>query len=251
MKIALVGSGNVATVLGRLIIRNKHEVIQVISRDTQNAKKLALELNASFGDFDGKPDTDADLFIIAIADQALETFFTRHGMGNKTVVHTAGSSPMDVLQKLSKHYGVLYPLQSLRKEMENIPPIPFLIDGNSEPTIQFIEDFARTISTSVMKTNDEERIKLHAAAVVVSNFTNHLYAIAEDFCIKEHVSFDLLKPLIVETADRLKFSSPSKVQTGPAVRKDIITMDKHLRLFTAHPKLRTTYLRLTDSIMNP
>lgn len=251
MKVALVGSGNVATVLGRLIIRNKHEVIQVISRDTKNAKKLALELDASFCDFDGKPNIDAELFIIAIADQALENFFTRHGLGNRTVVHTAGSSPMDVLKKLSTHYGVLYPLQSLRKEMDNIPPIPFLVDGSSEPTLKFIEEFARTISPSVMRTNDEERLKLHAAAVVVSNFTNHLYSIAEDFCKKEKVSFDLLIPLILETANRLKFSSPSQVQTGPAVRKDIITMDKHLRLFTAHPKLRTTYLRLTDSIMNP
>jgi predicted short-subunit dehydrogenase-like oxidoreductase (DUF2520 family) len=103
----------------------------------------------------------------------------------------------------------------------------------------------------VQRTTDEERLKLHTAAVIVSNFTNHLYAIAEDFCKSEHIDFNLLKPLILETAQRIMNMSPADVQTGPAVRKDIQTLDKHLRLLVNHPKLRTTYLRLSDSIMNP
>jgi predicted short-subunit dehydrogenase-like oxidoreductase (DUF2520 family) len=250
MKVALIGSGNVATVLGRVILKNKHQVIQVTSRDLDNAKILADELGASFNDFSGRPDLDADLFVLAIADRALEHFFAGFGMGNKLVVHTAGSVSIDILKKFSSNYGVLYPLQSLRKEMQEIPQIPFLIDGNSENIIRQLEDFAGSISTYVKRAGDEERLKLHAAAVVVSNFTNHLYVIAEDFCQKENVDFNLLKPLILETACRIQNISPSKVQTGPAVRKDILTMDKHLRLFAAHPKLRLTYLRLTDSIMN-
>lgn len=251
MKISLIGSGNVATVLGRHIKRKGHEVIQVISRDLQHARLLAEELGASYADFEGQPDANADIFIIAIADHGLEHFFTSFGMGNKAVVHTAGSVSIEVINKLSSNYGVLYPLQSLRKEMEIIPAIPFLIDGNNEEVTGFIEAFALTLSDSVRHVRDEERLKLHAAAVIVSNFTNHLYAIAEDFCQKEKVDFNMLKPLILETAARIQYASPSKVQTGPAVRKDILTMDKHLRLFTAHQKLRTTYLRLTDSIMNP
>lgn len=251
MKIALIGSGNVATVLGRIIIQNNHKVIQVISRDVDNAKLLAEELGAGFTDFSGKPDLNADMFILAIADQALEHFFSGFGMGNKLVVHTAGSVSIDILKNYSTRYGVLYPLQSLRKEMRNIPSIPFLIDGNCEEVLAVINNFASSISPSVKRAGDEERLKLHAAAVIVSNFTNHLYVIAEDFCQKENISFDMLKPLILETALRIQEVSPAKVQTGPAVRKDILTMDKHLRLLAAHPKLRTTYLRLTDSIMNP
>lgn len=251
MKVSLIGSGNVATVLGRLITRKNHQVIQVISRELHHAKTLADELGASYADFAGQPGPGSDIFIIAIADHGLEHFFTSFGMGNKAVVHTAGSVSIEAISKLSANYGVLYPLQSLRKEMEIIPSIPFLIDGNNAEVTTFIENFALTLSDSVRHVGDEERLKLHAAAVIVSNFTNHLYAIAEDFCQKEKVDFDMLKPLILETAARIQHASPSKVQTGPAVRKDILTMDKHLRLFSAHQKLRTTYLRLTDSIMNP
>lgn len=251
MRISLIGSGNVASVLGRVIKQKNHEVIQVISRDVDNARLLADELGAAYSDFSGKPDVNADIFILAIADQALEHFFTSCGMANKMVVHTAGSVSIDVLSKFSSSYGVLYPLQSLRKEMHIIPRIPFLIDANTTEGLEFLQQFAGSLSDSVKHVGDEERLKIHAAAVIVSNFTNHLYAIAEDFCQKEDLDFNMLKPLILETAYRVQNASPSLVQTGPAVRKDILTMDKHLRIFTAHPKLRTTYLRLTDSIMNP
>ncbi|MFT3980533.1 MAG: DUF2520 domain-containing protein [Ferruginibacter sp.] len=251
MKIALIGSGNVASVLGRLIVQKQHSVCQVISRDMEHARQLADELGATAGDFSVKPDTSADIFIIALSDSALENFFVEGNLREKCVVHTAGSVGIDILSRYSDYYGVLYPLQSLRKEVVEIPTIPFLIDGNNTESFQYIEAFARSISPFVERTNDEERLKLHAAAVIVSNFTNHLYAIAEDFCVKENVPFDMLKPLILETAMRLNHFSPSQVQTGPAIRKDIHTLDKHLRLFTAHPKLRTMYLRLTDSIMNP
>jgi len=252
MKIALIGSGNVASVLGRLIAKNEHHSIcQVISREIEHAQILASELGAVAGDFNNTPDGTADLFIIAISDSALENFFVKGNLNEKCVVHTAGSVGIDILNQYSNSYGVLYPLQSLRKEVKEIPTIPFLIDGNNEKSLEYIEAFAKSVSPIVQYANDEERLKLHAAAVIVSNFTNHLYAIAEDFCIKENVAFDTLHPLIAETANRLQYFSPAQVQTGPAIRKDIHTLDKHLRLFTAHPKLRTMYMRLTDSIMNP
>jgi len=250
MKIALIGSGNVASVLGRLARQKGHEVTKVISREKEHARLLADELGAAYGNFDDQPDRSANLFIIAISDMALDQFFVRGSINDKLVVHTAGSVSKDVLRNFAMRYGVLYPLQSLRKEMHEIPSIPFLVDGESDETAGIIEDFARSLSDNVMRVTDEQRLKLHAAAVIVSNFTNHLYAIAEDFCSKENVDFNMLKPLIMETAQRIQCASPSQVQTGPAIRKDIQTLDKHLRLFTAHPKLRTMYMRLTDSIMN-
>jgi predicted short-subunit dehydrogenase-like oxidoreductase (DUF2520 family) len=251
MRVAIIGSGNVATVLGRLIRSKGHEVVQVMSRTIDHARKLGEELGTAYTDFSGLPDATADMYIAAVADFAVRDCLPHIQLQDKLVVHTAGSVSKDVLKILSVNYGVLYPLQSLRKEMEFIPDIPFLVDGNSEGVIQYVEAFARTLSPEVQRTGDEDRLKLHVAAVIVSNFTNHLYAIAEDYCQKEKVDFNMLKPLISETANRIKNMSPADVQTGPAVRKDIHTLDKHLRLLVNHPKLRTTYLRLTDSIMNP
>lgn len=251
MKIVIIGSGNVATVLARLCQKNNHRVIQVMSRHTENAKILADELGCSYTNYDGITDMSADIYIVAISDGVLFNLNKSFSLGNKLIVHTAGSVSKDVLQNISTNYGILYPFQSLRKEIQTIPEIPFIIDGNTNDTVTLIEDFAKTLSPLVKRLAEEERFKLHVSGVFVNNFTNHLYAVAEDFCIKENLDFKLLFPLIQSTAQRIKEISPKNIQTGPAHRNDVFTLDKHLRLLSAHPKLKYLYLKLTDSIMNP
>ena len=250
MRIVIIGSGNVATVLGRLFKKHGHEPVQVMSRHFDHAKILADELGCAAADYDGVTDLSADIYMVAISDGILFDLNKSFKLGNKLIVHTAGSVSKEVLKDISSNYGVLYPFQSLRKEMAYIPEIPLLIDGNTQETVTLLEDFAKTISPDVRKTTDEERLKLHVAGVVVNNFTNHLYSIAEDFCSKEGIDFKLLFPLIQETTRRITLFSPKDVQTGPAVRNDVFTLDKHLRILTDHPKLKYLYLKLTDSIMN-
>ncbi|MGG9962670.1 Rossmann-like and DUF2520 domain-containing protein [Ferruginibacter sp. SUN106] len=251
MRIVIIGSGNVATVLGRLCKKNNHQVIQVMSRHKEHAKILADELGSSYTNYDGITDMTADIYIVAITDGVLFDLNKSFKLGNKLIVHTAGSVSKDVLQEISHNYGILYPFQSLRKEMISIPEIPLLVDGNTEEAATLIEDFAKTLSPIVKRTTDEERLKLHVAGVVVNNFTNHLYALAENFCDKEKLDFKLLLPLIQSTAQRISDISPKNLQTGPAIRNDVFTLDKHLRILATHPKLKYLYLKLTDSIMNP
>lgn len=251
MQIALIGAGNVATILGRLLQDKGHRVVQVINRRLETARVLGERLNTAYADFSGTPDPQADCYLVAVSDFALQEHLPAFDFQGKPVFHTAGSVSKDILKPLSNHYGVLYPLQSLRKEMIEIPPIPFLVDGCNEAVQQVLLDLAGSLSNQVQIASDEYRMKIHAAAVVVSNFTNHLYALAADYCQHESVDFRLLMPLINETAQRIQYFPPESVQTGPAIRKDIGTLDKHLRLLHDYPKLRTVYLRLTDSIMNP
>ena len=251
MIVALLGSGNVATVLGRLIESRGHEVVQVLSRSVPHAKLLAERISAKWGDFTTPIDDRAQLIIVATSDTSLKERFSHLHAGSRLVVHTAGAVSANVLKGNSNHYGVLYPLQTLRKELEHIPVIPFLVDANSEDQKHALKAFAATLSDQVYFANDEQRLAMHTAAVIVSNFSNHLYATAEKFCQTENLDFNLLKPLISETANKVFFDSPEALQTGPAARKDIETMAKHLQLLVKHPKLRTLYMRMTDSIMNP
>ena len=249
MKVVLFGSGNVASVLGRLLLSKHHSIVQVVSRNAAHARVLADELHCDFTDGQGMINRAADIYIIAISDSALYELDKSFNLEKALVVHTAGSIPGHVLKGISMNYGVLYPLQSLRKEMENAIEIPFLVDGNSTESLTLIEDLARTISPHVTVAKDEERLKLHLAAVIVNNFTNHLYALAESFCEKEQVDFNLLKPLIRETANRISSTSPALVQTGPALRNDMLTIEKHLRLLKDYPRLKNFYLKITASIM--
>jgi predicted short-subunit dehydrogenase-like oxidoreductase (DUF2520 family) len=252
MKVVIIGAGNVASVFGRLIAKANHEILQVVSRNIANARLLANELGCASADNPKILDTSADIYLVAMADAALNEIHENYMLGSQLIVHTAGSISKDILKKVSTNYGVMYPLQSLRKEnLELHQDIPLLVDGSSAETIAMIEKFALGLTSTVGLANDEERLKLHVAAVIVSNFTNHLYSLAADYCGKEGLDFKMLQPLIEETALRLRYHHPGEMQTGPAIRKDIITLDKHLRILNQYPVLKKVYLRITDSIMNP
>ena len=250
MKITFVGCGNVAIVLARLCVERGHEIIQVVARNKIAGEDFAKMFSCSLINFNEQPTKEIDIVIVSLSDNSLPEAVYNLNFGSVPVVHTAGSCSMDVLEKTSKNYGVLYPLQTLRKEMETVPEIPFLIEGNNEETVVFIQKFAATLSDNVTIQNAEKRLRLHASAVIVNNFTNYLYSVAEKFCNDEKVDFKLLLPLIKQTSARVQNNSPLSVQTGPAVRGDITTLDKHLRLLTDYPKLRILYMRLTDGIMN-
>jgi predicted short-subunit dehydrogenase-like oxidoreductase (DUF2520 family) len=250
MNIVLIGSGNVATVLGKKIQAAGHDILQVAGRNETACAELSTILKCPFTINWSFINQHADLYIIAIADAALEHIHQQLNIDKKVAVHTAGSVSKEVLHNVSKNYGVLYPLQSLRKEKDTLPEIPFLIDASSNDTITLLKDFAETISSNVQVADDETRKKIHLSAVLVNNFTNHLYALAEQYCKDEHLDFKLLLPLIEETAERIKSSSPKLVQTGPAVRGDDATLKMHLHLLAKYPQLANLYELITDSIQD-
>ena len=248
MKVVIIGTGNVASVLGRKIKQTAHQLVQVAGRNALHAEKLGNLLEAAFTTIPTTIQKQADLYIVAISDDALSTVGDWLQLDKKLVVHTAGSVSKNVLGRVSKNYGVLYPLQSLRAVVNVLPEIPFLVDGNTADDLALIRDFALDLSDKVEVADDEGRLKLHVAAVIVNNFSNHLYALAEEFCNKERLPFQLLLPLIQETADRLSYLSPMEAQTGPALRGDHSTITKQLEILNAHPGLKKIYELMTASI---
>ncbi len=250
MRITIIGTGNAATVLARMFIQKGHIIRNIIGRNEQKAKELADECGTGFSNIKEQVNLDTDLFIISLSDNSFPESLDKIQVQHIPVFHTGGALSINVLKNCGDNYGVLYPLQSLSKESDSLENIPFLVDGSNDYTKQVVENFAATLSDNITFANDDTRLRLHAAAVIVNNFTNYLYHIAKEFCDNELVDFNLLKPLIIETAQRVMKNNPADVQTGPALRKDNITLDKHLRLFSSYPKLRTLYMRMTDSIMN-
>lgn len=249
MNIVIVGSGNVATSLGRKFISAGHNILQIVSRNADAASELADEWNTRYTNDMELVEKDADLYLIAVPDTAIAEVVKGLKLQGKTVVHTAASVPMDILKNVSESFGVFYPLQSLRKEIatEEVPIYVEAIDGKTEAVLGTL---ARSIHNAPVYVADfEKRAKIHVAAVFVNNFTNHLFSLAEDFCREEGLEFDALLPLIDNTIARLHNESPSKMQTGPAARKDLETIAKHELLLKAHPKLLKVYQVMTESIL--
>ena len=251
MNIVIIGTGNTATVLGKKIKQAGHRIVQVFGRDASAASQLAYQFDTESTNYWSVIRKDADIYLIAVADEAINEVAKHVHVPGKVVAHTAASVKKDVLKNMSHHYGVFYPLQSLRKEMDQLPDIPVFIDASDEIARKKLEKLAQSISKEqVIIADDDKRLKTHVAAVIVSNFTNHLYKLAEDYCKKEGIEFKQLIPLIEETAQRLKNISPSKTQTGPAFRHDELTIQQHLALLEKYPQLKKIYELMTESIQN-
>ena len=248
MRVVMIGTGNVATVLSKLLVSKGHEIIQVYGRNPDHASILAKEIQSNSCSDPGEIDQSGDLYIVALSDTALYSISSWFKPGNKLVVHTAGSVPMDVLKGSSTNYGVLYPLQSLRKEMDSFPEIPFLIEGNTPDDLCLIEELAFDLSGTVVKMKSDDRMRLHIGAVMVSNFTNYLYTRTAEYYKYQELDFKLLLPLMKESVNRLNHFDPAQMQTGPAVRDDQTTIQKHLHLLSGKNDLADLYKRLSEEI---
>ncbi len=250
MRIVMMGSGNVGTVLARKLHLAGHPLLQVYSRNPDHAKILAEQVGARavWAVKDISP--EADVYLLAISDNELSRIEEWNFFTTKLVAHTAGSISIDVLKNISPQYGVFYPLQSLRKELDVINGIPILIDGNTGEVKEKLSQLAKSISENVQPADDEIRKKLHLAAVVVNNFSNYLYTLAKEYCDREGVDFGLILPLIAEGAARLRDNSPALLQTGPAARKDTDTLIAQRKLLKEYPELTVIYDAFTAQLLD-
>jgi predicted short-subunit dehydrogenase-like oxidoreductase (DUF2520 family) len=249
MNIVIIGTGNVATILGKRFCTAGHNIMQVYGRSKDSALQLLQYTNASFIDKLTNLQLDADVYLIAVADNAIGRIVDSLPQLNGLLLHTAGSVSKDVLRSKALNYGILYPIQSIRKEMSDNTPIPFAVEGNNQVALLKTSKLAESISENIVEYTDDQRLKLHVAAVLACNFVNYLYLQSARFCEQEGLKFDVLQPLIEETAIRLRNNHPINAFTGPAKRKDLVTIDKHLQMLQGHPLAKRMYELFTESIL--
>ncbi|WP_343667497.1 DUF2520 domain-containing protein [Chitinophaga sp.] len=248
MNIVIIGAGNIAHCFGTLLKMHGHQILQVISRKKENAQVLAEILHASATDDLLDINMDADIYLLAVSDSAIPELNDELRLGKRIVLHTAGAVPLDAIRRISTHTGVMYPLQSIRKEVKNYPVIPLMLEASNDEVMRRLQSIAQSISSRIEVVSSEQRLQLHLSAVFCNNFTNHLIVRAKQFCEQKGLDFGLLQPIIRETFERLEKFAPETVQTGPAMRKDEETMAKHRTLMQDQPHLQEIYKVMSDSI---
>ena len=249
VKVVIIGSGNVAQHLIAAFQNAQNsgteiELIQVYSRQTASVSHL-LDLDQITNDLTAL--AEADLYIIAVSDDAIGAISSQLPFKNRLVVHTSGSVPLNVLNEDNRK-GVFYPLQTFTKNKAvDFKTIPICLESENATDYQLLDKVAKSISEKVFAINSEQRKALHVAAVFVNNFTNHLYQIGQEICEENQVPFEILKPLIAETANKIMVLSPEEAQTGPAKRNDSITIEAH-EAFLSNENHLKIYKTLTQSI---
>lgn len=226
-RISIIGTGNVAHHLGRALIQNNYQLDGVWGRTKMNTERLAEDLETEAYKSLDQISSSTDLIIICVSDSAISAVI-EDIPSHFPIAYTSGSISLSTLPKRSE-IGVFYPLQTFTKSRDlSFDEIPFLIESENKEFAEALKKCASKLSSTVRFTNSEERFQIHIAAVMVNNFTNHLYHLADLHLQKHKLPFDILKPLIIETADKLNDISPSTAQTGPAKRNDYNVIDKHL-----------------------
>jgi len=249
--ISLIGSGNVASALALKLFKKKYTIRQVYSPTSKNAKKLAEQVNAgAINNINNL--LPADLYIMALKDDAIE--IVSKAIKNKMVpiVHTSGTVNSEVFFKNKfKTYGCLYPLQTFSKKNNNkMKSYPILLEASNINFYKNLEKVAKSISKNILPANSNERLNIHLAAVFACNFTNYLYSVSEEILKNSNNSLSLLNPLIEQTSENSKNKNVFTLQTGPAIRGDNKTIEKHLNLLKGNKEFYNLYQLLTKSIQD-
>lgn len=249
MKIVMLGAGNVATHLSFALQKADIKICQVYSRTEASAVKLANQLNTAFTTVISDVFIDADIYIYCLKDSILEEIIPQIKVPEAIHIHTAGSINVDIFAPYFNNYGVLYPLQTFSKNKAvNFSEIPMFIEASNAEVEEKLYGLAHLLTSKVYVITSEQRIKLHLAAVFACNFTNYMYTLSSEIVKEANMEFDILIPLISETAEKIKLLPPLDAQTGPAVRMDLNVITKHLALISEIPDMKLIYEELSRQI---
>ena len=246
----MIGSGNLATQLSLALKDAGQEIVQIFSRTEAHAQVLAEQIGSPYTTSVDAILRDADIYILSVKDDALSTLAAAvcHSRQQALFFHTAGSMPMDVFKGHALQYGVLYPMQTFSKKRRvNFREIPCFIEASSPSALATIRTLAEIISDHVVDCDSEKRKKMHLAAVLACNLTNHCYRLAERVLEAEQIDFRLFLPLIEETARKVRTLSPKDAQTGPMVRYDQNVMQMQMAMLP-DDRTREIYRLMAESI---
>ena len=245
LKVVIIGSGNVAQHLIKAFQVSENTVIAGVY--ARKPEKLFHILDKQLITDDITTLPEADVYIISVTDDAITEVSAHLPFSNRLVVHTSGSAGINTIDDKNRR-GVFYPLQTFSKNKEvDFKQIPLCLESDNENDYKTLEELSSYITPLIYNINSVQRQALHVAAVFVNNFTNHLYTIGNDICTENNIPFDILKPLIIETADKISTLTPIEAQTGPARRGDTTTLQRHLD-FLKDDNKKAIYTLLTKSI---
>ena len=231
-------------------LRGRCQLAQVYSRRMEHARLLAGVVGAEAVDNPAAVAGDADVYVVAVPDDAIAGVVEAAPPTDGLWLHTSGSVPMEVFAGRRCRYGVLYPLQSFSRDLlVDLSRVHFFVEGSSAAVTAQITDFTRRfLSENVTFADSRRRRNLHLAAVFACNFANHMWSLAADVMARDGLPFNAMLPLIESTVEKLHHLSPSQSQTGPAARGDVEVMRRHLSML--HGDEEEIYRLLSQSIMN-
>ena len=233
------------------------EIVDICATHYEHAAELAHTVGASAVHRASQLRPHADAVVLAVPDNAIASLcLPRHSW---TVIHTAGSVPLDALSAKATNCGVMWPVCSIshhRQQHSATAPqaqgsplanVPVCIEASNSEALATLHSIISLLGADAVEISSEQRLRLHVAAVIVNNFGNALHALTQEWLAKEGLSLELLAHLARQAAE-LNSDNLWQRQTGPAMRGDTATMQHHLQLLASTPDLQQLYSLMSNII---
>lgn len=249
-KIVILGAGNVSTHFVSSLLQAKFNIVQIFSRTKSSAEKLGKKYNIKYTDNINSLNSDADVFLFLLSDTGIKETANKFPFKDKMLFHSSGSIPISIFKKLTDNYGVIYPFQTFKKEIDiDFRKVPLCIEYSNSRTKIFLDSFINQLGCKSYLLNSEQRKTLHIAAVFACNFMNHTVHVGETILADNKINKEILKPLLEQSFKNIINFGAENVQTGPAVREDIDIIKNHLEHLQNEPELKNIYKNLTENII--
>lgn len=249
MRLSFIGTGNVASHLMNAFNNAQHEIVEIVSKNIQNAEHYAQLYNAKCIAEPNQLTDQVDFIFVCVNDSNIESIAKELVNHKACIVHTAGSVNIEVLNSDQHKSAVIYPLQTFSKNKHiEFANVPFFVECNDSNIRSNIKQLLDSIHANMHEADSKQRMSLHIAAVFACNFSNHLYSIAADILKENNLEFNVLQSLIQETVDKVQILDPNDAQTGPAKRNDLITLEKHLEFLKSNESYHSVYQLLSKQI---
>lgn len=240
--ITIIGTGNVAEILGQRLFDEGIQVVSVVGRNKERASELAYKWSARIEDI---ADISGEFVLVCLPDSVTKNVVEQID-DQKIVAYTAGS--LSLTEISHPNCGVFYPLQTFSKaRKENTLRYPILIESKSSSVSDFLKELGNKISDQVEYCDSEKRKHIHLSAVFINNFSNHVIYLGQKLARQKDIDPQLFAALIEETFAKLKDITPKEAQTGPAARNDLATIKSHLNLLQGDE--REIYKLMTNNLL--
>jgi predicted short-subunit dehydrogenase-like oxidoreductase (DUF2520 family) len=245
--ITVIGTGNVALQFSKLFLKNKFKIDGIYGRSNFSDSQIDNEL---YTDKVSNISKKSDLYLVAVSDDAYIELLKNTPLKNKFIVHTSGSLVSEMLNSFSKRWGCLYPIQTIKKnqliEWDNIP---FFIEASNDNDLELLTNFCNANNLNYSVKNSNHRNQTHIAAVATNNFIYYLLSTIKEYCDKNKINFENLKPLMDQSLKNVLNFPAHQLQTGPAIRKDLKLIEKHIESLKSENDLKEIYQLFSEKII--
>ena len=241
IKIGFIGPGKVGVNLGRYFT---HKGIKISGFYGNNSKEASEITNSKSYDNYEEIIKDSNILFITTPDDIISIIdreISKFDLKNKSICHASGSLKSTILSNAKLSGALIYSIHPMfafsnkNMSIKKLEQIYFSIEGDLKN--QNINDFPviglmNHICNKYFIRNIEDSAKYHLANVFVSNLVLSLIDIGTGYLkelgLSEEHALNALFPLIEGNLESIHKNGFVKSLTGPVVRRDIKTINKHL-----------------------